>query len=78
METNTLPFFLLKICAVFWMIAGAIYLVSGLVGLGQGNLEFSLFMMVLAIGIGLLRQSQLVRQQALIVLFFFLELLLFS
>ena len=60
------------------MIAGAIYLVSGLVGLGQGNLEFSLFMMVLAIGIGLLRQSQLVRQQALIVLFFFLELLLFS
>ena len=78
MKTNTLPFFLLKICAVFWMIAGAIYLVSGLVGLGQGNLEFSLFMMVLAIGIGLLRQSQLVRQQALIVLFFFLELLLFS
>jgi len=57
MKPNPMPFLLLKIYAVGWIIVGAFYLSAGIVALLQGKFEFHILTFGLIIGIGLLRQS---------------------
>jgi|SRR5688572_25949109 hypothetical protein len=79
MKSSTTLFGLLKIYAVFWIIAGGTGLAIGLLALWQGKFDFPVFTLALLLGIGLLRQSRFSWQYALITVcvFFAFDIFLF-